>query len=264
MTSNDVFHYAQQPKIAVPNCPVCGTPNKGYPCRERSGYLVTFAPCRGCELGYLGEIMTRAGYAALYGGDPSPYRHLVWRQRRGLAHVPYDTATDRRDLKRIQDDYASTIVSWLRHRINPALVGGLLDAGGSTGIVGQLIHQYWPTLAPLTVLDPSPSELPTGDAAVQTIQGYLEDPIPGHYAFINCCQTLDHVTQPVAVLTNLRNALAPGGQMYIDIALFSRLKIDHPLRWNEPSFKRALGLTGWRILHERQNNFHLGVLCEKG
>ena len=219
-----IFPYASLPKVAV-SCPGCGAENASRWVHDRYGYAVPFANCKTCALRYLAEQLTREGYDQLYAGK---YRELVSAYNKRPNETRQKTNGFWRDVLRLAS------VKKLQ---------SILDAGGSTGIIGQNIAQAYG--ATLTILDPAAQEFPAGPH----LQGYLEDPIPGTYDLALCVETVDHLTQPLRALTNIR-AVSPLLLLnYIDVEKRenAQIKIDHPLYWNDQSMRRILQQTGWAI-----------------
>lgn len=229
----DLFPYSTLPKVTV-GCPICRQIQPSVDVVDRYGFAVKVATCCGME--FLAEQLTRAGYDALYAG---PYRQLV------AGHAGQSYVGPRQSKHTGAGVYTefTRLVFGRRNRV--------LDAGGSSGVVGRALR---PTS--LTVLDPAAQELPTDATAVV---GYLEDPIPGEYDLAICIETMDHLTDPLAALRNLR-AVAPRLVLnFIDVAYARKVgqrppvKIDHPLYWTQAGMQRALAATGWRPIIDRAN-----------
>ena len=229
-TAEAIFPYRALPKVPVTACPVCGARhNPARAVLDRYGYPVHVARCAECTLQYLAERLTREGYARLYGSGA--YRALV----EAYCGTPPMT------LAESERHYGSWIGQHLRSPLGQG--GSLLDAGGS---VGGLIPHLGLAPARVTVLDPCAGELAQVPAGYQTLQGWLEDPIPGTYDGVVCSQTLDHVTDPIAALRHLR-AACPTGWLIADFACRppTAIKIDHPLYWTPVAWERALRATAW-------------------
>jgi 2-polyprenyl-3-methyl-5-hydroxy-6-metoxy-1,4-benzoquinol methylase len=248
-TPSEIFNYSAQTKLLVLACPACGGRDMSrIRCLpDRYSYNVILITCPECTLTYLSETLTRAGYEAFYAG---PYRQLVWAHR--FPGVPYDHQQSTEILMAGQIPYAYQLEGYLR-RFNTPHNGRVLDAGGSTGVVA---HELSKTLgfASITVLDPAAKELELAKAT-KVVQGYLEDPIPGEYDLILCCETLDHLTKPAAALKNMRAALAPEGRLYVDVTnkhtwgvKDKSIKVDHPLYWTTTALQKAVRAAGFRVI----------------
>lgn len=234
MNAEAIFPYAAEAKHAV-SCPVChAAPQTVHQVHDRYGYLVPFAVCQDCTLGYLTEQMSRDGYARLYAGG---YRALI------------AAISKRGPLIRTRSHTTVPVVrARVTQRVGVRPIRTILDAGGSTGSIGLAVaEQYGATL---TVLDPATQELP---ATGSTIAGWLEDPIPGTYDLALLIATSEHLTDPLAAFTNLRRVARWLYLDFIDVGLRQRdgerfkTKIDHPLYWTAPAMRRALITAGWRI-----------------
>jgi len=204
--------------------------------------------------------MQQEGYIALYAGEPSPYRQLVWMTR---SKEPYNLAKDRTSLFLSQQHYARDLAVWFHENILSATwpAARVLDVGGSTGVVSRIVAPD----AKRTIVDPSESETRLVKHDDRVIQGCLECvyDLEGPYDLILCCQTLDHFLYPEWALWWCRQAIAPRGWLYVDYVALSRIKIDHPCYFNDRSFRTLLARTGWHIVlrrHSRGRN-HIGYLC---
>ena len=256
---NAIFDYASEPKAKVTECPVCGS-HVGHvlkpDCRrmnDRYGYDVLWCRCSTCSLEFLGEQMTRAGYARFYAGG---YRALV------------DAYTGRGQRIRTDDHpTVKALEALVCELVGVHPIRTILDAGGSAGSVGRAVAaRYGGTFA---VLDPAFQEMP---ADVTRIHGWLEDPIPGDYDLALCVATSDHLTDPLAALKHLRRVSRYLYIDYIDVQLMRAtnqtpaLKIDHPLYWTSRSMRRALKASGWtpyagRVVGDRGRYTVSAVAC---
>ena len=257
-----IFDYAAQPKVTRTHCPVCEAPVERvmHGLQDRFGFRISVVTCESCGHAFLLENLTREGYAQFYGGEASPYRRLVWCQRH-LPGVPYDMRADAARLIKVQRQYADKLLSWEPLCQALASMTTVLDAGGSTGTVAQMLAPR----AALTVLDPSPSELNARPAGIAAIHGFLEDPIPTRQIFdgILFCETVDHLVDPVAALRNVYNVSVPGGVMYIDYVVKTGFKVDHPSYFDERSFRTLLMKTGWKLDDRNGGEKHVGYLCHR-
>lgn len=248
MGPEGIFPYASLPKLPVA-CPVCDTVNPHVWTQDRYGFDVPLATCRTCTLIYLAEQLTRDGYDRLYGGA---YRRLVWRYMYGDRPFVDQLLPMSREL-------AVTYLSFIVPRVK-GRIASVLDAGGSDGGLGRAITGV--IGGTLTILDPSSTELPEGG-----IRGYLEDAPLGTYDVALCLETVDHLTNPIAALHNLRRATSRLFLDYIDVdrfrQRFSRAipwKIDHPLYWTKQAMATALERSGWtRTGYKRPLLRHTGI-----
>lgn len=182
--------------------------------------------------------MSREGYARFYTGG---YRRLVMEISGGKPLIRTKTNAT-----------VPSICARVTQRVGVRPIRTILDTGGSTGAIGQLVAQQYG--ATVTVLDPAVQELP---ATGSTITGWVEDPIPGFYDLAILIATSEHLTDPIAAFINLRQVARWLYLDFIDVRLRQlfgdrfKTKIDHPLYWTAPAMQRALTMTGWRILASR-------------
>ncbi len=252
---NAIFDYASEAKIQRDLCLVCEGATKGVWRKDRYGYDVLAKTCQTCWLRFLGEQMTRAGYARFYAGG---YRALV-------------AAVSRKDAKFVRTEGHGTVPLYTRIVVDTVGVHPIktiLDAGGSTGSIGRAVAARYG--ANFAVLDPAYSEMPSD---VTRIHGWLEDPIPGEYDLAICVATSDHLTDPIAAFANLRRVSKRLYVDYIDVRLKEKLgmksvlKIDHPLYWSGGAMRRALVATGWkpyavRLLGDNGRYMATALACE--
>lgn len=253
------YDYAEQPKIDIPNCPVCGTLNTPEPRTDRYGFHVGISLCV-CGFSYMSPILTPDGFADFYAHW---YRPLLDRLR------GYPMAPERLEAR--QREYGRTLSEAcpeVPHTVS------LLDAGGSTGAVSQGFQgMSW---SQITVLDPSPDELAAAQAkGYQGILSTIEDFTPTEsYDVILCAQTIDHCYDPIKALRNLHAAATPGAWLVIDYVDCEKPigftngrfqttgsadfpKIDHPCYWTQASLACALTQSGWHI-QRHQRSFQGG------
>lgn len=252
-----LFDYDGATKEAVSSCPVCRRENPSVPATDRYGYEIGVSHCV-CGLGYLNPRMSAEGYTEFYNG---PYRQLV-----------RAVGSDRRSPEAL--NYSQFQMGWaLRHHLGVSDVPTILDAGGSTGALGRAVGG---PAARVTVIDPCAHELTFADDRCVAVCATLEAcPNIEPQDAILCVQTLDHLREPIAVLTWLRSCLRPGGWAYLDIVDAPRWaqkaktatyqwKIDHPLYWTPATFMDAVKSTGWtieRTVRMGRHGTHYGVFC---
>ena len=94
-----------------------------------------------------------------------------------------------------QHSYAEDLARLLEPWFGAARGRRLLDVGGSTGVVAEVLADRFSLEA--TVLDPAPDELARAAArGLQTLTGSIEDvEIAEPFDAVVLCQTVDHLLQ---------------------------------------------------------------------
>jgi ubiquinone/menaquinone biosynthesis C-methylase UbiE len=89
----------------------------------------------------------------------------------------------------------------------------------------------------------------------------------GAYDAILCCQTLDHLRQPLETLQAFKRVAKPGARLFVDVVQLAHTayKIDHTVYF--PSGSAFLGLVeraGWTVLwfDALTNPTHYTILAE--
>ena len=226
-------------------CPCCGY---GYPKRaslitDRYGWKWSLHVCGHCGVEYQARPMTAEARKDFYGSGR--YRQLCAL----VTGKPWD---DPEHLKSEQAKYAAR---W-PHRFLSSR-GAWLDFGGSTGVVSEA----WSTARnDITVAD-------YGDGATTTPEQALAVP-DGTYDAILCCQTLDHLAEPLATLQQFLRVAKPDARLFVDVVKkpHTAYKIDHDVYF--PTAASFLGLierSGWSVLwlDGETNPTHWSVLAEK-
>lgn len=223
------FDYSAQPKERVQSCNLCGWQKfTKVGSKDRYGFDVEAVSCDGCGLVFLVERMTAPAYGQFY--EEGHYRGLLKAPR----NEPYDMK-----LARIQANYATWLAWWLKSKLEGRRYQTLLDVGGSTGSVAELIARDHGLRA--TVMEPSSAE---GRRAVtrglnlipQSIEDY--EPNGERWDVVLLCQTIDHLLDIMKALQTIRSLIKPGGMFFVDITDYRQkllrygmektLKIDHP------------------------------------
>ena len=268
--SPDTFVYEAHAAQPVA-CLVCGAENPSTPTRDRYGFCVGTSRCA-CGFAYLNPQLSAEGYAAFYAHG---YRATVGRfyQRHGLrgADTPAEVEAQARDRGTLIGSLAARL--WA---VRP--LARLCDVGGSTGGVAEGIRGLWPVTT-ITVLDPNAEELAQARArGHETVCALAEaaPDLPLQDVFV-CVQTLDHARDPLAVLRWMRDRLAPGGWLYVDVVNAGQWaantgcwpqlewKLDHPCYWSPETLAVAVTTTGWRVRAHTNRGLgghHYGVWCE--
>lgn len=255
------FDYAQQPKRAVAACNLCGG---SYVVvlthRDRYGYAAPAAGCSSCGLVFLDPVMTREAYARFYAGT---YRPLV--------SAYHGREIDARSIQQEQREYAVERGDLLAPYLAGRGYRTLLDIGGSTGVVANALARRFDLRA--TVVDPAPLETAQAHAlGIETIEGLIEAVDLGDRRFdvVALCQTIDHLLDIGGTLRRVRELLAPGGLLFVDIVDFraaylrnwsieEAVKIDHPYYLSEPTLVAYLRQAGFDVVRTDFAADHLHV-----
>jgi hypothetical protein len=87
------------------------------------------------------------------------------------------------------------------------------------------------------------------------------------YDLVTCCQTLDHLLNPVAAFRKFAQLVRTGGHLWVDYVSFAKtkeVKADHPLNWSLLALVRLINPEQWTIRKVRAlDDRHLGVLMER-
>lgn len=244
-------------------CKVCGSERLTSDTKiDRFGYLMEWSTCEACTFSFLNPGLTPTAWMAFYNG---PYRQLVDTvNNQGSPWKATERTADQAvTLRHFQRGYAASLERWLKD-VGIETPQRILDAGGSTGVVGDYIRKALQAEAELTVLDPCMEEM-IHSRADQIISSTLETlvtstsihPTDG-YDLILCCQTIDHCYDPLAALTNLRSTAHLSTTLlvdYLDLTKAPGYKLDHPSRWTTASMSVALHRAGWESQMESRVDY---------
>ncbi len=245
----------------VEGCPVCGCTNRiriSHTDRYRSD--ATFSYCIGCALIYLDPTWSEDEYKDFY---DTKYRELIKGYR------------GRQNIEENQAVYGKALANWLRD--NDVKADSLLDVGGSTGIVANEIVKVLGCKR-VDVVDPNTEELSKARALGFTTYKDIDLlPLDGDkYDLVICCRTIDHLLNPVMMLSDMRDQMRLAGRLYIDFCdwtmvarsegFTNSLHIDHPCNFNGNSFLRLLnrcGLIGEQAIVLPRSSCY-GLICRIG
>lgn len=260
------YDYAAQELELVRSCNLCGSEHHVEVARtDRYGYSAVFRVCARCGLGFLSPRLTAAGYASFYDGV---YRPLV--------SAYHGRLIDARTVQIEQRDYARELVGFLEAHLVTA-PADLLDLGGSTGVVAEVVRDAFGTRP--TVLDPAPDELSVAAAAgMETIEGFVEDYDPGdrRWELVLLCQTIDHLLDARGALHAIHGLLTEGGHAFVDVldvefmarrrgSIEGAVKLDHPYyltRSTALAYFRQAGLDP--VAERLSSDGHWGFLLRRG
>jgi SAM-dependent methyltransferase len=258
------YDYAAHELELVTACNLCGSTRHVEVSRvDRYGYPARFRVCARCGLGFISPRLSAADYGRFYDGV---YRPLV--------SAYHGRLIDAKTVQVEQRDYADELMSFLRAHLagTPA---GVLDIGGSTGIVAGAVRDAFGTAA--TVLDPAPDELAVAAAAgMETIEGFAEDYDPGdrRWELVLLCQTIDHLLDVRSTVDAIRRVLADDGRAFVDVldvefmarrrgSIEGAVKIDHPYYLTRDTARAYFERSGLAVVAERlSDDGHWGFLLE--
>jgi ubiquinone/menaquinone biosynthesis C-methylase UbiE len=259
------YDYAEQPKSQFDACNLCGS--RAFTTishRDRYGFPATTDACGRCGLVFLNPRMGAREYGHFY---ESVYRPLV--------SAFHDRLIDAETVELDQIVYGRALVATLAPYLEPRRGGNLLDVGGSTGVIAEVLAQRFELRG--TILDPAPAEIERArarglDALVGTVEAF--DPGERRFDVVTICQTLDHLLDVTAALAGVRRLLAPDGLVFVDIVDFraaylrawsieAATKIDHPYSLTEPVAEAYLARAGLRpVLKDyAADHLHVGYVC---
>ncbi len=234
---------------------------------DRYGFPVESAACAACGLVFLDPRPTAAAYDAFY---RETYRPLV--------SAYHGRLIDASSVEVDQAGYAASLARLLGPSLAGRKSGSLLDVGGSTGVVAEVLCSAYGHAG--TVLDPAPDELArASDRGLATVLGTIESFEPGSERFevVLLCQTLDHVLDASGALAKLRGLLADDGILFVDVVDFragylrgwsveGATKVDHPYSFTEPTIEAMLARAGLMVARKdyAADHLHVGYVCRPG
>ena len=260
------FDVEAVPKRPVEACNLCGaTAFETVAEEDRYGFSVTADRCERCGLVFLNPMPTAEAYADFY--------HAVYRP---LVSAYHGRMIDAETIEREQVGYAEELVGVLEPFLGEGQQETLLDVGGSTGVVAEVVGRRFGLAA--TVLDPAPDEAERAAArGLETVVGTIEDYDPGRRRFdvVLLCQTIDHLLDVAGSLAKLRRVIAAGGLLFADIVDFrvpwertgriaEAIKVDHPYSLTPATAEAFLERAGFRPLlgEPAADGLHFRYVCE--
>ncbi len=225
----EVEKLLQLQRETVLSCDVCSSDqNVIVSGRDRYGLPIRTALCLNCGLFYLMDRLTAPAYSQFYGNGA--YRAVSSQFNRvthNIAQIQADQIGYARMLVRVLEGYVA------RHN-----GGGLLDVGGSAGLVAREFADYFGLQG--TVLDPAADEAAAARTlGLNAVVGSIEDwSTREKFQLILLCRGIEHLISFRGALSRIRSLLHPQGLFYCDIADFMAMcrlvgppetftKIDH-------------------------------------
>jgi hypothetical protein len=223
---------------------------------DRYGKSWRLASCDHCGVEYQPDPMSDAERKEFYGSGE--YRRLC-------EQVTGKPWTDRAYLEEQQRIYG---YKWLL-KLGAYLPRGnghkWLDYGGSTGVASGALNQGVPNIADMRIDFSEIIVADYGDGAPYTPEQAWK---LGPYDAILCCQTLDHLREPLVTLRKFREVACQNARLFVDVVKKSHTeyKIDHDTYFpSAQSFVALVERAGWEIvwLDCETNPTHYSVLAEK-
>ena len=237
------FDYAAAPKERQKACNLCGWAIfEDHADRDRYGLPVQSVRCRGCGLVFIDPRMTPAGYEQFY--STGTYRKLL--------SEFYGKPVTASSIQPEQENYAEALALHLEPNLTHRQPKGLLDVGGSTGVVAEVLNRRFGIRG--TVLEPSKAEREqAAKRGLETIPGTIEGFTPnGHrWDLVLLCQTVDHLMDITGTLAKLRRIVSGRGLFFMDIVNFDRtrtVKVDHPFNLSTEHAVSYLDRAGFKVL----------------
>jgi hypothetical protein len=234
------------------NCPACGDNDPRYreSVRDRYGLEWLLRTCARCGVEWQMEPITTEARKQFYGSGE--YRRLC-------EQVTGKPWTDEMFLCREQDRYAERWMS----KLSNLPEGHWLDYGGSTGVVSHALASGYGepgARSPIVI-----AVADYGDGAWVTPEEALTQ---GPYDAVLCCQTLDHLPNPLEILRTFRDITRDGGKLFVDVVKKDKTayKVDHDTYWPSAScFAACVERAGWVIdwLDGETDPVHWAILAHK-
>lgn len=260
------YDYAAREQEPAGPCNLCGSAQRiELSHTDRYGYPAVFNVCARCGLGMISPRLTSDEYARFY---ESVYRPLV--------SAYHGRRIDAETVQEDQREYTAELAGFLRRNL-PGTPKTLMDIGGSTGVVAQILREELG--CECTVLDPAPDELAVAaELGMETIEGFAEDYDPGERSWdlVLLCQTIDHLLDVRATLEAMRRMMGSDGHAFVDIldvgfmmrrrgSIEGAIKIDHPYYLTRDTALAYFALCGMvPIAEHTSHNGHWGFVLQAG
>lgn len=211
--------------------------------------------------------MTERAYATFY---ERVYRSLV--------SAFHGRVIDAESIEGEQEIYANALGDLLDPFMRDRHGGRLLDIGGSTGVVADVLSRRFGMRG--IVVDPAPAEAERArrrglEATVGMVETF--EPPTEQFSLVTMCQTVDHLLDVAGALAKARHLLDPNGLFFADIVDFQAAylamrsvekatKIDHPYSLTEATAEAYLLQAGFRIVQKDRaaDHLHARYVCVLG
>ena len=207
----------------VLECPLCGV----YEAEIRdSRYKLVF-----CECGLV--------YQQFYMSEVENRKYYEWQYRK--AFPPYNNNIEERDIK-LEELRGTRNASYLsRSGISPKRH---LDVGCSSGVFMEKIHGLYGCES----VGVEPGHL-FRDYSISQGVNVVEDisQVTGKFDFITLSHVLEHLVNPLEMLSNIWDLLEDDGLFYVEVP-HRMMSFSHPTMWDELSLWKILLKTNYEII----------------
>lgn len=212
-----------------------------------NGYVFKVVKCRTCDFLFQSSVLNDAGMKLLYDKWVDPQATLERHQRRDL--------TFKRSV-----GYSQRLNIVIKH-FSGVERPEMLDWGSGFGDFCVMAKSYGVDIAALEFSEERASHLESRGIRIVTPDGLKEK----HYHFINLDQVLEHVTEPVALLRQIRHYLRDDGILCVSTPrcvhieknlktgmltqrVFDCLSMQHINAFTNKSLKKACKAAGFSVL----------------
>lgn len=235
-------------------CPACGTDAGKFTDIsrvDRYGLPARFRLCPACAGVWITPRMNSDEYEKFY--SDGTYRRMVWE----------NTGLDAEKSLGAAKNHAINILTAYPDVVRPNT--SVVDIGGGDGQLSRILEDNG---VKTTIVDPFIDSSLNGET--RTIQKCAEQWLHDEkYDMAFCLATLDHLLDPGAVLSEIRNATS---RLIVDVIDFparwklghhEACKIDHPSNFCDVTITTLLARTGWEVdkKHGFPANHQIAYLC---
>ncbi|MEM6252988.1 MAG: methyltransferase domain-containing protein [Cyanobacteria bacterium P01_D01_bin.156] len=158
------------------------------------------------------------------------YQHPIWLLN-GLFIENHELSLENRQ----------AIVDWM---INHLKINKLIDFGGGTGTLDRMISRALPNLS-IDIYEPFPSQYALNKSELFNNINFI-DKVNSKYDCLICTDVLEHVSDPILLLTEMISFVKAEGYLVIANHFFPSIKCHLPctfhLRYTFNTFTKLLGL----------------------
>lgn len=157
----------------------------------------------------------------------------------------YEDYWDQDEIQRGMD-YYELRYNHIKHRITPNPKAAVLDVGGGNGQFLEFLG-----IRNATVLDISSSGLQQAKKrGYRIVKADVQKPYPiadNTFDMVLCFETIEHIDEPVAMLTNIKKCLKDGGTLVLGVPNLPADGVHHKKRWYLRDTIGALRSAGFSV-----------------